>query len=292
MKKISIIMLIVLLSLLSGCKMFKKPTVDKIHDIKIVSMSPDVTELLISVKVNNPNSYKLILKSLNIDLLDKSRNQIGNALMKASIMIPGRKSTAIDFTVKLDTRKTAKLISHSDQIVFFYVQGHGKGKALGFNKNFEFEEPYELNIRDYISDLLPRFTAEGKDLFKLQRTHISQLGLGETEVISEFMILNPYGMSFTFKAFPADVIINDKVVGKGSLQAPLSFDENVYSKDGVIVLKVSNFKSILGALKGVVKGEIGYQVKGTVVIDAFGMEIKKPYEYRGSIPFNLSELIF
>ena len=292
MKKLALLLSVLMLLSMSACKMFKKPTVDKIHDIKIVSMTPDVTNLLISVKVNNPNSYKLILKELNLKLLDKNRTEVGNALMKSSIMIPGRKSTAIDFTVKLDTRKTAKLISSADQIVFFYVQGKGKGKGLGFNNKIDFEEPYELNIKDYISDLLPRFTAEGKDLFKLQRTHISKAGITETEIVSEFMILNPYGMTFTFKGFPADVIINDKVVGKGNLEAPLSFDENVYSKDGVMTLKVSNFKSILGALKGVTKGEIEYKVKGNVIIDAFGMEITKPYEFKGAVPFNLAELIF
>jgi hypothetical protein len=85
----------------------------------------------------------------------------------------GTRSTNIDFNVVLDTRKTAKMISHSDQVVFFYIVGQGRGKALGCTKRISFEEPYELNIRDYISDLIPRFSANGQDLFRLQRTYIS-----------------------------------------------------------------------------------------------------------------------
>jgi hypothetical protein len=59
-----------------------------------------------------------------------------------------------------------------------------------------------------------------------------------------------------------------------------------------MIMRINNFKSIINALGGVVRGEIAYRISGTVVIDAFGMEITKPYEYRGAIPFDVSELIF
>ena len=32
--------------------------------------------------------------------------------------------------------------------------------------------------------------------------------------------------------------------------------------------------------------------EGNVIIDAFGMEITKPYEFKGAVPFNLADLIF
>lgn len=291
-KLITPLLAVLLLLSLSSCKMFKKPTVDRIHDLKIISMTPDQTNILISLKVNNPNSYKLVVKELKVSLLDKDRVAVGNAVMSKQIMIPGRKSTAVDFNVKLDTRKTAKMISHADQVLFFYIQGQGKGRALGCTKKLQFEEPYELKIKDYISDLLPKFTAGGSDLFKVQKTHISKLGIGQTQVQTDFMLLNPYGLTFTFKGFPADVYVNEKIVGKANLGTQLYFNENVYSKDGNIQLEINNFKSLVEAVKGAVKGEIDYKVKGTVIIDAFGMEIKNPYEFKGSIPFNLQELIF
>jgi len=58
------------------------------------------------------------------------------------------------------------------------------------------------------------------------------------------------------------------------------------------LLRVQNFRAILNALGGVLRGEIHYRVRGTVNINAFGMEISKPYEYRGTVPFDISELIF
>lgn len=291
-KPLTLLLTGLLLLSLSSCRMFKKPTVDRVHDLKIVSMTPDQTDVLLSLKVNNPNSYKLVLKELKVTLLDKDRVSVGSAVMNKQIVIPGRKSTAIDFNVRLDTRKTAKMISHADQVLFFYIQGKGKGRALGCNKKLDFEEPYELNIKDYIADLLPKFAAEGSDLFKVQKTHITKLGLAQTQVQTDFILLNPFGLSFTFKGFPADVYVNEKIVGKANLGTQLYFNENVYSKDGNIQLEINNFKSLVEAFKGAVQGEIDYKVKGNVLIDAFGMEIKKPYEFKGSIPFNLQELIF
>lgn len=293
MKRLLQIMLILLVLLgLGGCKLFKKPTVDRIHDIRIVSMTPDQTNLLISVKINNPNSYKLVVREMTLKLMDKDRVQVGTATMNAKIMIPGRKSTAIDFSVNLETRKATRMISHADQILFFYIEGVAKGSALGFGKTIRFEEPYGLDIRDYISRLLPSFKSEGENLFVLQRTKIEQWGLSSTTIGSEFIILNPFGLSFRFKEFPAEVYINQRLVGTAGLQEPLSFTEDVYSRNGKMVMRVSNFRSIINALGGVIKGEIEYKIKGNVVIEAFGMEIRSPYEYMGKIPFDVSELIF
>lgn len=291
-KNIQLLVLLLLLLSLSSCRMFKKPTIERIHDLRIVSMTPDNTSVLISVQVNNPNSYKLILKELNLKLLDRDRAEVGTATMNNRIMIPGRRSTNIDFTVQLETRKAARMISHTDQVLFFYIVGEGKGKALYMNKSFSFEEPYELNLHDYLSDLVSRFNVGTENLFRLQRTQIVDWGLTSTDVHSNFILMNPYGFSFVLSSFPGEVYINDRLVGTASLVRPLHFTEDVYSREGTLLLRVQNFRAILNALGGVLRGEIPYRVRGTVNINAFGMEISKPYEYRGTVPFDISELIF
>ena len=142
-----------------------------------------------------------------------------------------------------------------------------------------------------MQSLLSRFSAGGQSLFKIQRTTVEKIGIGETELHVNFLILNPYGFSFNFKGFPAEIYINNKLAGRGNLQNQLSFDENVYSKDGVMIFNLSNLKSILGAVSGVFKGEISYSVKGNVLIDAMGMEVNRPYEYKGSLPVSIWELL-
>jgi len=276
---------------LSACKIFKKPSVDKIRDLQVVSINPDKSVVNVSLIVRNPNCYKLKVNKLNIELLNKDRGKVGTASLAKEVIIPKNSSVNLDFRVELDTRPVVKMVSSLDQTVQFYIIGKGHGKALGLGKNFSFDEPYELDLKDQLQNLLTRFSAQGQNLFKVQRTSVEKIGIGETELHISFLILNPYGFSFNFKGFPADIYINDKQVGKGNIKNQLGFTEDVYSKEGVMIFKLSNLKSILGAVGGALKGEIAYTVKGKVMIDALGMEVSRPYEYKGSIPVSLWELL-
>lgn len=292
MKRLLIIAsLMVILLAQSSCKLFKKPTVDKIRDVRVVSITPDKSVVNISIIVNNPNCYKIKINKLDITLLNKDRGSVGIASMAKEVEIPKKASVNIDFKVELDTRPVVKMVSSLDQKVQFFVSGKGHGKAMGMGRNFSFDEPYELDLKEHLESLLSKFSAQGQSLFKVQRTSVEKIGIGETELHVEFLILNPYGFTFNFKGFPAELYISDKKVGTGNLKNQLGFTENVYSKDGVMIFKLSNLKSVLGAVAGAFKGEIAYKVKGKVMIDAMGMEVNRPYEYKGSIPVNLWELL-
>ncbi|HPN40881.1 MAG TPA: hypothetical protein PKX36_05060 [Candidatus Cloacimonadota bacterium] len=283
-------LLLILLSV-SGCRLFKQPTLEKIHDVKILKLGVDKIEMELSLSIHNPNCYKLKLDKLNVDLLSKDRVKIGSAALQKTVIIPKRKSNALYFSVSLDTRPTARMISLSNQSVYFYISGKGHGKVLGFGKKFEFEEPYELDLKKYLEELIPRFEAGGENIFKLKRSYVKEMGLTQAELAVEFILMNPFGLGFNLKGFPAEVWLGDTKVGNGNLASQLRFDENIHSKDGAMIFKISNFKALWSAVKGVVKGEIPYSVKGTVIIDAFGMEIRKPYQYSGTVPVNLSEFI-
>ena len=283
-------LLLILLSV-SGCRLFKQPTLEKIHDVKILKLGVDKIEMELSLSIHNPNCYKLKLDKLNVDLLSKDRVKIGSAALQKTVVIPKRKSNALYFKVSLDTRPTARMISLSNQSVYFYISGKGHGKVLGFGKRFEFEEPYELDLKKYLEELIPRFEAGGENIFKLKRSYVKEMGLTQAELAVEFILMNPFGLGFNLKGFPAEVLLGDTKVGNGNLASQLRFDENIHSKDGAMIFKISNFKALWSAVKGVVKGEIPYTVKGTVIIDAFGMEIRKPYQYSGTVPVNLSEFI-
>lgn len=284
--------LLIMLATLSSCKwVFKKPVVEKIHDVKVLSITPDKIELELAISVKNPNAYKLKLNQMSIDLLSKDRERIGKAELNKAVEIPKKRANALHFKVSLETRPTTRMISRSGQSVFFYVSGKGEGKVLCVHKKFEFEEPYELDMREHLEDLIPRFESGGANLFQLKRSYVEKLGITETKVNVDFILLNPFGLSFRLVGFPAEIYINDKIAGSGNLANQLNFDENVYSRDGSMQFKVSNWKSIVGAVKGAVKGEIRYRVQGTVIIDAFGMEIRKPYSYMGSVPVSVSDYL-
>ncbi len=291
MKRFSIIFLIIIMMSLSACKLFKQPTLEKIHDVKINKFGVDEIEVALSISIHNPNCYQLKIDKLDVELLNKHRQKIGMATLQNKVTIPKRRSNALDFTVTLQTRPTAKMVSASNQSVYFYISGKGHGKVLGFGKTFDFEEPYELNLKEYLESLIPRFQADGQNIFKIKRSYIKELGLSQATMSVDFVLMNPYGLGFNLKGFPAELWLNKTSVGKGNLASQMRFDETIHSKDGSMNFKVSNFKALWSAIKGVIKGEIPYTVKGTVIIDAFGMEIRKPYEYSGSVSVSLSEFL-
>ena len=253
LKTIKLVLILLVLISFSSCKMFKKPSIERVHDIRVVSIDPDKSVINVSVIVHNPNSFKMRVDKLNMEILDKNRARVGNATLTKEVEIPKRASLNLDFSVVLDTRPVVKMVSSIDQKVQFFVTGKGRGKAIGFSRDFSFEEPYELALRDYLEGILTKFSAKGQNLFKIQRTSIERVGLSESELHVHFILLNPYGFSFNFKGFPAEVFINNKSIGKGNLKTQLSFDESIYSKEGVMVFKLSNVKSLLGSLAGVFK---------------------------------------
>ncbi len=294
MNKLAYLMLLAVAVLgLSSCKMlFKKPVVEKIHDVKVISIDPDKVLLEVSISIHNPNGYKLKLNAMDVSLLSKNRDKIGSASLKSAVEIPKKKSNALDFRISLDTRPTIRMINRSDQKVFVYVAGSGSGKVLGSRKHFAFEEPYEIDIREQLQKVVAGFKADGQDIFKVKRAYVSKVGLTESQIRVDFLVLNPYGLEFTFKNFPAKITIGDKESGSGDLVNGLTFNEKVYSREGSMVFRINNWKAIVNAVKGVLNGEINYKVEGDVKLDAYGIEIERPYSYQDMISINISELIF
>jgi len=291
--KLNICLLILISVSVTSCHFFfKKPKVKGIHDIKVKSITPDRIDIVLSIEITNPNGYKLQLQELNVFISDKARVDIGNARISKPFFVSKQSSAILDVDVSLDTRRVAKVVSHSKQTIFLNVRGNGKGTVLGFRKDFEFDAPFELPLKKHLEDLIPKFTAMGQDLFKVQNSSVRMTSINETELKVRFLIMNPYGITFTLSKFPADIYINQKLAGKGDLETKLVFDENIYSREGVMVFKINNIKTIVGAVKGVFKGEIAFEVKGNVLITAFGMEINKPFQFKDSINVSISDLIF
>jgi len=287
-----LLFLMVALGLLSSCKMlFKSPQIQKIQDFELISFSPDHSELNISVIVNNPNNYEIRLSSLKLDLLDKNRFRVGSAEMSRSIDLPKKKAINVDFKVMLLTRPLIQSVSNINHEVHYFIAAKGEAKAVGIHKRFEFEEPYSFSLKEHLEGNIPKFSAGGQDIFKLTRTYVEDMGFGKSTLNADFILMNPYGFSFNFKGFPAKIFIDGKEVGSGQLQNQLGFDENIFFKEGTMVFKLSNLKSIMGATKGAFKGEINYSVQGTIILDAIGMELRNPFAFSGSLPVSVWDLL-
>lgn len=292
-KIITLLLISFSLSGLGACNfLFKQPTLEKVHEVKLLALNPDAITLDLTLSLLNPNRYQLTLKELDIDLLNRDRERIGAASLQQEVVIPKRKSNVLNFRITLQTRPTVKMVNRSDQQVYVYIAGQGRAKVLGFNKNFDFETPYEIDAREHLQAMMAGFQVGGEDIFVVKRSYVSKVGLTESQIRVEFLILNPYGLEFRLKAFPATITLGGKEAGSGDLEAGLVFDETVFARAGTMVFKVNNWKTVVNAVKGVLNGEIAYQVRGEAQIEAYGMKLSSPYNYQDQININLSELIF
>lgn len=292
MKRSIYVVLILLSTVLGSCRLvFKKPEVVRVREVSVTSFAVDRSEISISLLIHNPNSYNIKLSKLDLDILNMDRQNIGKGKLSRDYTLGKKRTDRIDFDVVLQTRAAIGLINNSNHKIDVFITAKGEGRAMGLKKKFIFEEPYSFSFKEEIMQEIPRFKADGQPLFKLLRTYVHQYQLGTTVLRGDFLLLNPYGLAFRFKDFPADIFINDKKVGSGDLLKELSFKEDVHYQEGIMEFELSNPRSVLSAARGILKGGIDYRVSGNVVLEILGMEIVAPYSYRGRIPLNIWETI-
>jgi LEA14-like dessication related protein len=312
------ILLLPVVLFVSSCAMFKAPEFHRVNEVQLRDLTPNHTSLDLSVVISNPNWYAITVKSLDLEVSDKNRDKLGNIVMTKPLRIEKHDADTVYFEIRMDTRKVARVLSYTSDKVEFIVRADALAKVMGISKRVRLEQPNEVNFTKIISDILPTIpedieiptirTKEKKsgkketkllvsdpvitpagsspakpDIFKVMRTSITDIDLKETELTIRFLLLNPYGLAFTFRDFPADVWINEKFAGKGKLSRPLVFNENVFSSEGELVFKLNNFNSVLLASKALMRKDMNYQVNGTLIVDGFGTTINKPFRFKGAV---------
>ncbi len=110
-------------------------------------------------------------------------------------------SYCLDFNVELETRPVVKMVSSLDQKVQFFITGKRYAKVLGIGKNFKFDEPYELDLKEQLKNIIPKFSTNGQSLFKITKTTVEKIGFGETE-LHPFPYFEPLWFNLQFQGFP------------------------------------------------------------------------------------------
>jgi LEA14-like dessication related protein len=306
--------LLLIPALFSACSLFQTPKFEGVNEFQLKELTPDHTNVDLSIVISNPNNYSITLKSLNIEVMDCSRDRLGTVTMSKPLLMHKNSADTVYFQIQLDTRKVTKLACHSSRNVEFLVRAEAVAKVFGVTKKVTKELPNQINLTQILEEMLPKVPtdytiptintdslkkskknlvvtdpkiANGShsqaDMFKIIKTSVTDIGLKETELTVKFILLNPYGVSFVLRDFPADIWINDKFAGKGRLDSPIIFDENIYSADGELKFELNNFNSLKLAANALVKKDMNYRVEGTLLVDAFDTHITKPFRFKGIV---------
>jgi LEA14-like dessication related protein len=313
-----IYILLVLSLILGSCSLFKDPKFERLNEVKLNDLTPDQTNLDLSIVISNPNWFAITVKSLDIVINDKKQDKLGTVKMTKPLKMEKNSSDTVYFEIGLDTRKVAKMISHNAKKAEFVVNATAVANVFGISKKINLQQTQEINFTKILESVLPTIptefnmptiktdykktasganklvvrdpklepltnTPKAPDLFKVLKTSISDIGLKETELKVKFMLFNPYGLSFTFRDFPSEIWINDKFAGRGKLAKPITFNENVFSAEGEMVFSLNNFNSLLLASKALVKKDMNYLVDGTLQVEGFGAKISKPFKFKGTV---------
>jgi len=222
--------LLLISGLLCSCAIFKAPVFERLDQVELKDLNADHTSLDLSLVISNPNWYSITVKTLDVEITDKESNKLGDIVMTQPLKIGKHAADTVYFDILLDTRKVTKLVSHSAQNVEFVVKAKALAKVFGISKRVKFEKPQSVNFTKILEQILPTIPGEIEiptvstakkrvvisdpnqktspikmDIFKVMKTSITDFGLKETELTVKFLMLNPYGLSFTIKDFPSDI---------------------------------------------------------------------------------------
>lgn len=292
-----------------SCSLFKEPVFESLNKVELKELNPDNTRVDLSIVIKNPNWYAITVKTLTVEITDTTFLKLGNIVMTQPLKIQKNASDTVFFEIMMETRKVTKLLSHSAPKVDFIVKANALAKVFGISKRVKIQQSQSINFTEILEQMLPSipsdieiptFIADKKrrvvmqdppkptssvqiDIFKVLNTSITDVGLKETELTIKFIMLNPYGLSFTFKDFPAQVRINDKPAGSGKLAKPLVFTEEIFQAEGKLVFTLNNINTILLASRTLMKKDLDYKVTGTLMAEGFGTSISKPFTFSGSV---------
>lgn len=317
MKK-AILLLLGISFLLSSCSLFQAPKFVKVNDVKLLDLTADQTLLDMSIIISNPNWFGIGIKTMKVIVMDKNRDKLGEINLTKPLHISKNATDTVYFQIALETRRVTKLISHEASNVNMVIRAEAVAQAIGVTKKINIEQKQSINFTEIFQRLLPQIPSDiriptiqanvkkgkGKDkklvmqktdivpaqaaptkleLFKVIKTSITDVGFKETELTVKFIMLNPFGVAFTLIDFPAEVYINDKYAGKGTLQKPIKFSEDVVNNDGALVFKLNNLNTMLTGGKALLKKDMNYRVEGTLKAAGFGTTIEKAFRFTGTV---------
>jgi LEA14-like dessication related protein len=131
-----------------------------IQNFKIGEIKEGKINVTITVKVNNPNKYKIKVKKTALDLFIEDKN-IGQAIMKEDLIIEKSTEKNYDFTVQADYKVLSKsalgIVTKAlfQKTINVQVKGNAKAVVRGiFSKNFDIDLKKDIPIKDLMSKFM------------------------------------------------------------------------------------------------------------------------------------------
>lgn len=145
-------LIIIIGSILSSCIQYKEVEVIEVSDIGVHSLSTEKIEIEVTMKIKNPNNYKISVVDSDLELYIKGK-KIGSANIKDKIVLPKKSNEKHKIVIQTGL---ADMLSSAvpvlmglifDNSIELAVKGDIKARAKSLSKRFpvDFKEKVKLN---------------------------------------------------------------------------------------------------------------------------------------------------
>jgi LEA14-like dessication related protein len=131
--------------LFASCRDMKKPELIGVDDVKVNTVNVGKSDLIVYVKLFNPNSFKGKLKKAEGEAWIDS-TYIGRFVVDESISIPAKSEFIVPVKIAVDMFVGVKALSFiKKEEILVKVDGKARAGRNGFYKNIplKFEEKYD-----------------------------------------------------------------------------------------------------------------------------------------------------
>lgn len=268
----------------------KKPKIEKLNKVEMLTLTPDRLSVKLGLAVNNPNFYALRIEEADFDIYNLKAVQVGTGELEESVRIGSRSSGNVNLILYLDTRKAVKTVDTDKRKLGIIIHGRAKAKALIFSRTQIINQRYEISIEDYIQKWIPNLTMANKEFFRITNTEVESNNT-ETRIRVHFEMSNPYGLDYELKAFPAQIFINDIHAGEGKLDAPVIMTEETETQSGIMTFTLQNASSLSSLGRSLLTGELSYEVRGDIHYSVFGVELQNEFKFGDKLNIDPGSLL-
>ena len=291
---IKIVLLAVVMTMIisiTACSMLvKKPKIEKLNEVEVLTLTPDSLSVKLGLEVNNPNFYTLRIEEVEFDVYDLKAVQVGTGELKESVRIGSRSSGNVTLILYLDTPMAVRTIDTEKRMLGIIIQGKAKAKALVFSKTQIINQRYEVSIVDYIQKWIPNLTMCNKEFFRITDTEVES-GQTDTRIKVHFEMSNPYGLDYVLREYPAQIFINGALAGEGQLDEPVVMTGETKTQAGVMTFTLQNTSSLSSLGTSPLSGELSYEVRGEIYYSVFGVEMQNEFKFGNKLNIDLGTLL-
>lgn len=145
-------LLVLFISLVfTACFSYEEVTIEKVDHIKIKSFTTKGIELIVALKINNPNKYAISLVDSDLELFIDG-NKIGDASIEEKIKLPKKSNEVHKFTVVttykgiLTSALPTIVAALTGKSIELGVKGSIKAKAKSISKKFPVEATERVRL--------------------------------------------------------------------------------------------------------------------------------------------------